>query len=278
MATDPWDPQKYEQFESQRSRPFYELLALIDARDPELVLDLGCGTGSLTRELHETLRAHHTVGVDSSPAMLAKATEFQADDLAFALGDISDLTQLRTALPAPSSPSGSGSGARQVDLVFSNAALQWIPDHPRVIGRWSDLLGERGELAIQVPSNFDHPSHQIIADLADEEPFCSAGDGPILSDPVKSVLKPEEYSELLRSLGFERQHVRLQVFGHELPSTEAVVGWTSGTTLTRIKRHLPPGLYADFVAEYRRRLLAEIGEGAPYFYAFKRILMWAKRG
>ncbi|MGB6057888.1 MAG: methyltransferase domain-containing protein, partial [Microthrixaceae bacterium] len=190
MATDSWDPQKYGQFESQRSQPFYELLALIEARDPDLVVDLGCGTGSLTRKLHETLRARQTVGVDSSPAMLARANEFQGEGLEFTLGDISDLTRVRAALPSTSPPSGSRpDDAPHVDVVFSNAALQWIPDHPRVIARWSELLGESGELAIQVPSNFDHPSHQIIAELADEEPFHSAGEGPLPRDPVQSVLK-----------------------------------------------------------------------------------------
>ena len=139
------------------------------------------------------------------------------------------------------------------------------------------MLGPGGQLAVQVPANVDHPSHRIIQELATEAPYVDAGDGPPPPDPVFSVLRPEAYAELLHRLGFTEQHVRLQVYGHLLDSTAAVVEWTKGTSLTRMARHLPADVYEAFVDEYRRRLIAELGDQRPYFYAFKRILFWARR-
>jgi trans-aconitate 2-methyltransferase len=261
MTCDAWDPQQYGRFEAERSQPFYDLLGMVAPVPGGRVLDLGCGTGALTRTLHEQLGAAETVGIDSSPAMLEQAQAQAGGGLRFQAGDIGTLADVEGP----------------VDVVFANAALQWVPDHERVLADWTALLGEGGQLAIQVPANVDHPSHRVIQELAEEAPYVDAGDGPPPPDPVFSVLRPERYAELLHELGFTEQHVRLQVYGHVLDSTAAVVEWTKGTSLTRMARHLPPERYEAFVDEYRRRLVAELGDRRPYFYAFKRILFRAAR-
>jgi len=92
------------------------------------------------------------------------------------------------------------------------------------------------------------------------------------------VLKPEQYAELLYDLGFVEQSVRLQVYGHVLDSTADVVEWTKGTSLTRFRRLLSAELFDQFVDRYRQRILEELGDRRPYFYAFKRILFWGRRG
>lgn len=260
-TSDAWDPGQYDRFASERSQPFYDLRGLVEGRGQRRVLDLGCGTGALTGELHRWLGAEETTGIDNSPAMLAEASARSGRGLVFVEGDLRR---------PPADP-------RSVDLVFSNAALQWVPDHPGVLADWVALLVDHGELAVQVPANVDHLAHRLIAEIAAAEPFASAGDGPPPPDPVRSVLKPEAYAELLFDLGFYRQHVRLQVYGHVLPSTRAVVEWTKGTSLTRIKSHLPPEAYEEFVATYTRRLVETLGDRSPYFYPFKRILLWAAR-
>jgi trans-aconitate 2-methyltransferase len=259
MTSDTWDPEQYERFKAERSQPFFDLLSLVEPPGGR-VLDLGCGTGALTRALHERTGAAETVGIDSSDAMLADAAAHAGGGLRFDKGDIASLSL-----------------AEPVDVVFANAALQWVPDHERVLADWASLLAPAGQLAVQVPANVDHPSHRIIQELATESPYVDAGDGPPPPDPVFSVLRPEQYAELLHKLGFTRQHVRLQVYGHVLDSTAAVVEWTKGTSLTRMARHFPPDVYDAFVDEYRRRLVAELGDHRPYFYAFKRILFWARR-
>ncbi len=258
--TDAWDPGQYHRFQNERSQPFHDLLGLVEARQPRRVVDFGCGSGELTKVLHDTLQAESTLGIDSSAAMLAEAAAYAGDGLSFAEGDI--------ATPAVEGP---------LDVVFANAALQWVPDHRAVLARWTELLAPGGELAVQVPANVDHASHRVIAELATQAPFVNAGDGPPPPDAVLSVLKPEEYAELLFELGYREQHVRLQVYGHVLDSVDDVVEWTKGTSLTRMKRHFPPEVYEEFVQAYRRELRAELGDHRPYFYAFKRILFHARR-
>lgn len=256
---DTWDPAQYEKFAAERAQPFFDLLALVYPTPGGVVVDLGCGTGELTAHLAEHTAAADTVGIDNSEAMLAEAAPYRRDGLRFELGDIA------TFAPDP-----------RVDVIFANAALQWLPDHEALLARLTTALRPGGQLAVQVPANVDHPSHTVAAAVANESPFREAMGGSPPPDAVRGVLKPEQYAELLNHLGFAEQHVRLQVYGHRLPSTASVVEWTKGTALTRFRRVLPPDLFDAYVDRYRERLLEALGEHAPYFYAFKRILFWAR--
>jgi trans-aconitate 2-methyltransferase len=94
---------------------------------------------------------------------------------------------------------------------------------------------------------------------------------------LPSVLAPEVYARLLYDLGFAEQHVRLQVYGHLLPSTGEVVEWLKGSYLTPFREGLAPAFYEEFLHRYRSRLVAALGDHRPYFYPFKRILGWAHR-
>ena len=251
-----WDPAQYNRFADERSRPFFDLCALIEPRPSAQVVDLGCGDGRLTSLLHERLDAHSTLGIDSSAPMLEAAASYAGPSLRFEAGDLA---------------AWEGSG---YDVVFSNAALHWVPDHADVLARWTSALSPGGQLAVQVPANADHPSHVVARALA-EEWFGS--NAP--ADPVeKNVLAVEVYAELLHALGYEHQVARLEVYGHVLDSSADVVEWVKGTSLTRFKARLDPAEYERFLAEYRSRLLDVLGETRPYFYAFKRVLMWGRKG
>ena len=254
---DTWNPAQYERFQAEREQPFHDLVALVTRRPAGRVVDLGCGTGVLTAALHRALEAAETVGVDSSDAMLERSREIDVPGLRFERGDIGDW--------APAAP---------FDVIFSNAALQWVPDHPALLARLTSMIEPGGELAIQVPANFDHVSHQLAADTARGEPFASA-----MGQYVRafSVMAPEAYATLLHALGFEAQIVRMQVYGHVLESSDAVVEWVRGTLLTDYESRLPVALYQEFLARYRERLHAALGDQRPYFYPFKRILMWGRR-
>jgi trans-aconitate 2-methyltransferase len=249
---DTWNPNQYERFAAERRQPFDDLLALVQPIPGGRAVDLGCGTGELTVDLHRHTGASRTLGIDTSEAMLATAPV--ADDVTFEVGDL-------TTWWAPT----------KVDLVFGNASLQWTPDHEHLLGRLAAQLAPGGQLAIQVPWNFDHASHLTAAAAAADV----LADPP--ADPVAvNVLPPERYAELLHELGFAEQHVRLQVYGHVLASTADVVEWTKGTSLTRFRAVMAPDEYDAFVDSYRDRLVAELGDHRPYFYAFKRILFWAR--
>lgn len=251
-----WDPAQYNRFAAEREQPFWDLAALLQPTPSPALVDLGCGDGRLTAELAGRLGARQALGIDSSPAMLAQAAGHQSQTTTFDRGDLA-----------------SWSAPGTVDVVFSNAALHWVPDHPAVLAGWAASLTPGGQLAVQMPANADHPSHTVSQHLAAE--LLGAGAPP---DPVAAnVARPEDYAGLLHDLGFARQHVRLQVYGHLLESTAAVGEWVKGSSLTRFKDVLGPDGFDAFVAEYTRRLVAEIGDQRPYFYTFKRVLLWGLR-
>src|SRR5579862_3207249 len=256
---DGWDPGQYERFAAERAQPFFDLLALVHPVPGGDVVDLGCGTGELTAQLHARAGAADTLGIDSSPAMLERAATATTAGLRFELGDI-----------------GEFDADNRFDLVFANASLHWVPDHATLLSRLRRALRPGGQIAVQVPANADHPSHTVAAEVATESPYLQAmGEAPP-PDVVRGVLPPERYAELLDQLGFVEQHVRLQVYGHHLSSTDDVVEWTRGTALVRFRRVLPPELFEDFVARYRARLREVLGTSSPYFYTFRRILFWGR--
>jgi trans-aconitate 2-methyltransferase len=250
-----WDPRQYSKFADERRRPFVELLALLQPTRGGRVADLGCGPGPLTVELHSALQAAETVGVDNSPAMLAEAAAVAGGGVRFEHIDLA---------------TWDGDGTVW-DAIVASASLHWLPDHEAVLARWAAALSPVGQLAVQVPSNPDHPSHLLIGEVANDLGL------DVPPDPLLNVLPVQRYAELLDELGFAQQHVRLQVFGHRLPATADVVEWTKGTALLRVRQAVPPDAYDAFVDEYRRRLVDALGDRSPYFYAFKRILFVAQR-
>jgi trans-aconitate 2-methyltransferase len=256
VTTTGWDPARYERFKSERSRPFFDLLALVRPVPGGRAVDLGCGTGELTRTLHERLQADETVGLDSSTEMLARSEEFAGNGLRFTGGDIEAFAERGV-----------------YDVVFSNAALHWIDDHPALLARLAQALRRGGQLAVQVPANHDHPSHRAARAVAAEEPFLSATGGL----PPSPVLAPEDYAGVLNGLGFGEQVVRLEVYGHALASRDEIVNWVSGTTLTPIRAKLDDAHWARFLDRYAEVLLPQLDDVRPYFYTFKRILFWAQK-
>jgi trans-aconitate 2-methyltransferase len=257
--SDPWNPEQYGKFLSEREQPFADLVALVTPAPQMKVVDLGCGTGRLTRRLHAQLQAAATLGLDRSARMLASARdEGEADGLRFEQRDISDFPI----------------DGEQFDLIFSNAALHWVDSHDALLDRLAAALTANGQLAVQMPAMHDNPSHLLAAELAEEEPFRSAFAGWRRSQPV---LSPESYARLLFRAGFRDPIVRLIVYPHVLNGPEDVVEWMKGTLLAEYSRHLPPEVFEAFLAEYRRRLLSQIGSDRPFFFPFKRILFWGRR-
>jgi trans-aconitate 2-methyltransferase len=261
---DAWSPAQYGQFADERAQPFHDLVALLPAGSIGRAVDLGCGPGELTAGLVRDRDIARCVGIDNSAAMLAAASAHAIGGrLTFADGDIGEWT---------------GDGDGDLDLVLASASMHWLPDHPAVLARWTAALAPGGQLLVQVPANSHHPSHAIARAVADEAPFRSALGGEPPADPVAvNVLAPDRYSSLLYELGYAEHTVRLQVYGHLLPDTAAVVEWMRGTSLTRFERRLEPSVYEAFVERYRRRLIDELGDRRPFFFTFPRILMWGRR-
>jgi trans-aconitate 2-methyltransferase len=254
-GVDTWDPGQYQRFAAERAAPFHDLLSLVRPVPGGRVVDLGCGSGELTAQLHRRLEAAATLGLDSSPAMLERAAAVAGNGLRFQLGDIGRFTE------------------GGWDVVFSNAALHWLPDHEGLLARLVAGLTPQGQLAVQMPANHDHPSHVVAAEVAAEEPFRAALGGYRRRSPVRA---PEWYAELLDRLGLADQHVRLQVYLHRLAARDEVVEWVKGTLLTDYESRMPAELFEQFLDAYRERLLPLLDDSRPYRYPFKRVLLWGR--
>ncbi len=247
-----WDPDKYHQFEEERTAPFIDLLGLVKVRPNMKVVDLGCGTGELTSKLADTLPASDVFGIDSSPQMLEKTQNWARSRLRFLLGDQADLN---------------GSW----DLIFSNAALQWSENHEVLIPRLFHCLRPSGQIAVQVPSNHNHVSHQVYREIASQELFASALKGYNRQSPVLSI---ETYASLL----FQEQAQEIvafeKVYPHVLQNADAVVDWITGTALVPYFERLGDDLRVDFLDAIRKRMRKEL-PSSPVFYPFKRTFISA---
>jgi trans-aconitate 2-methyltransferase len=249
----PWDPTQYHKFQAQRSAPFYDLLALVDVRPNLKAVDLGCGTGELTRQLADSLPNSDVTGLDSSPQMLEKAASFSSPNLRFEQGDQS---QLKGAW----------------DLIFSNAALQWSENHAELIPHLYQTLKAGGQIAVQVPSNHNHISHQIIRETAAEEPFRTLLGGFQRYAPVLSI---DQYAQILFDCGAENIVLFEKVYAHVLESSDAVVEWISGTACVPYFERL--GGSKDIFLETIRKKMHAAFPQTPVFYPFRRTLFSARK-
>jgi trans-aconitate 2-methyltransferase len=249
----PWNPELYHKFQSERSAPFYDLLALVDVRPNLKVVDLGCGTGELTRQLADKLPNSHVTGLDSSPQMLEKAASFAGPNLVFVSGDQATLTG-------------------EWDLIFSNAALQWSENHTELIPYLYGKLAPGGQIAVQVPSNHYHISHQIYRQTADEEMFKFILNGFQRFSPV---LKIDDYARIFFNCGAEDIVVFEKIYAHVLEDSDAVVEWISGTALVPYFERL--GKHKDaFVESIREKMRAAMPD-RPVFYPFRRTFFSARK-
>ncbi|WP_374029148.1 methyltransferase domain-containing protein [Bdellovibrio bacteriovorus] len=258
IPADSWNPQQYDKYKSERSQPFYDLMNMLQSTSHPRVLDLGCGTGELTSELHHFVKADQTCGLDSSDKMLEQARKHESATLRFQKGAIETWTT-----------------ADKFDIVFSNAALQWCSDHPRLFARIKNFLEPHGQLAIQMPMNHDYPTHVLAKKMSEEEPWNSLLQGEAY-DKYSSLLSPEKYATLLYHLGFKEQKVLQRVYGHQLESRDDVVEWVKGSLLTYFQSRLSAQDYERFLREFKERLFKELPDEKPFFYPFKRIFIWGQ--
>ncbi len=229
----PWDPDRYLTYADERGRPFIELLARVDACSPRTVVDLGCGPGNLTRLLADRWPDAEITGLDSSREMIAKA---QQD----AGGIVFDLADLRAWSPAA-----------PVDVLVSNATLQWVPDHLDLLPRLVASVTPGGWLAFQVPGNFDEPSHTIRRELESE---------PAYADHTRDLDRPgshdpDVYLRALTDLGCTVDAWET-TYLHVLQGEDPVFTWVSGTSARPVLQALPPDLLEPFTEEFKRRLRA----------------------
>jgi trans-aconitate 2-methyltransferase len=208
-----WDPAKYLDYADLRGRPFFDLIGRVNATDPRRVVDLGCGPGNLTVSLAERWPGAVLEAIDSSPEMVAAAQLRGLD---------AQVLDVRDWKPAP-----------DTDVVFSNAVLQWVPEHRQLLQRWVAELPSGAWLAVQVPGNFGAPSHTLVRQLAATTEWASALTDTVLRED-DAVDEPGAYAELLASAGcavdaWESTYVQ------RLAGPDAVLEWITGTALRPVQ-------------------------------------------
>ncbi len=239
-----WDPRQYAAFADHRGRPFADLLARVDADDPRLVVDLGCGPGELTLGLARRWPNARVVGVDSSPDMLARARARELDD--------DGRVEWVEAAAEDWDPTESGGS---VDVLVTNATLQWVPSHLRLIPSWVEALAPGGTFAMQVPSNFDAPSHRLMREVAARHP--RADDLRPGLARAQAVAQPQTYAALLLDLTPDVdvwQTTYEHVLATDPDGPHPVLEWVRGTGLRPVLGVLDEQEREAFVADYEKEL------------------------
>jgi len=263
MAGTRWDPTQYMRFGDERTRPAVELLARIPHPNPRVVVDLGCGTGSITRLLAERWPAAEVVGIDHSREMLAAAAS-EPSPIRWVEADAYDWR--------PEAP---------VDVLFSNATLQWLTGHDVLVPRLMGFVAPGGWLALQMPLNWAAPSHRLMREtLADGGP----DGGPLGTTALRAALdvpwvaEPERYYDILADTATDID-IWETTYLHVLDGDDPVVEWVKGTGLRPVLSGLDDGERATFLRAYARRLRAAYPrrvDGRTVF-PFRRVFIVARR-
>lgn len=230
-----WDPKRYLAFAAPRLQPGLDLMARIPDLPARRIVDLGCGTGFLTARLAERWPEARITGLDSSPEMLADAArDLPRRDwprLDWRQADIADWQA-----PAP------------VDLIYSNAALHWLDGHPALFPHLLRQLAAGGVLAVQMPRNFDQPSHTLLREVVRSGSW--ADRVTIREEPV---MAPERYYDLLAPHVDEIELWETEYL-HVLSGEHPVLEWVRGTALLPVLEALSGDMLDAFLSDYAASL------------------------
>jgi len=258
-----WDPTQYLKFAGPRLRPALDLLGQVGADDPAVVYDLGCGPGNLTPFLKGRWPGARIVGVDSSDQMLDRARDAHpAADNPGVEWLKADLTDWRPDA--------------ETDIIYSNAALQWVAGHETLFPALAECLAEGGVLAVQMPRNHTAPSHALMEDAIEASPWADAIRG---ARGLPPVMEPEDYYDLLRPHVSEL-NIWESEFLQVLEGDNAVAEYTKGTALKPYLDALPDDEQRQaFFDDYAARL-APIYPKRPdgkTLFPFRRLFIVATR-
>lgn len=230
MSSATWDPGQYLRYADERGRPFVDLVSRIQM-DAQRIVDLGCGPGQLTPVLRARWPQAQITGLDSSTQMIARAREANEDPLTSY--DVVDAIEW-----VPERP---------VDVIVSNAMLQWIPGHADLLIPWTEHISPGGALAFQVPGNFDAPSHRLLR-RPPRVPHTPGSPGTSLSErppSTRPTISPGSPGPAGASMPGRTTYL------HVLPGEDPVFEWISGTGARPVLQALPQEVRDRFVEDYK---------------------------
>lgn len=251
-----WNPEQYLKFNEERTRPSMDLCARIPSQSPAWILDVGCGPGNSTAILRDRWPSAHVLGLDNSPEMVARARQDHPE------GDWVQADAASYCAPG------------RFDIVFSNAALQWMPDHDQLLPGLFRLLAPGGILAVQMPINNDSPLMAALLGLAGREPWKR-----LLAsmDRRPQALDARAYYEILAPLA-PRVDLWETTYLHVMADHAALIQWYEGTGMRPYLEALDGPERRD---EFKAELLELIRPGYPpcadgrLLFPFKRLFFLA---
>lgn len=249
-----WDPKKYNEFKNERSKPFDDLSSHIVEKPNLKVIDLGCGTGELTKKLSEKLNSSNVLGIDNSAEMLSKAPK--TENLTFR--EVTIPEQLNTD--------------EKWDLIFSNAALQWIDNHDELFPKIISKINPGGQLAVQMPQQNENLLNKILFELVQEEPFASYLKNWTRPSPVLTL---DQYAKILFENGSKNLVLYEKVYPLISAKKDDFFDFISGSALTVYQERLSENQFNELTAEFKKRIYFYF-PNVPSIYAFRRLIIYAQ--
>jgi trans-aconitate 2-methyltransferase len=249
-----WDPATYLRFSDERLRPGFDLLARVGDLPPGPLVELGCGTGVHARAIAERWPDRTFTAIDSSPEMLKQAAATP-----------SSIRWLEADLR-------NWSASEKLALIFSNAVLQWVDDHETLFPRLMKMLVSGGVLAVQMPRNFDQPSHVLMREAAQAGPWAAALKPLLRPEPVAG---PEVTYDRIAPLALEGLDIWETEYLHVLSGEDAVLAWMRGTALRPLLTALEGSMREAFeraCADRLRHAYPRRADG-PTLLPFRRIFI-----
>ena len=252
-----WNPEQYEKFIKDRTQPAIDLANRLEVKEAKRILDLGCGTGNSTRILKDRFPDARVIGADNSDEMLSKAKKTHPDIEFIHLDVGGDLSEVK----------------EKFDIVFSNACIQWIPNHEILLPKLMSLLRQGGVLAVQIPIQSEHPVHIIMNELVTAAKWKDK-----LSQRNYNNLSTSEYYDVLSGISDDFE-VWETIYCHRMPSYESIIEWYKGTGLRPYLEQLSETDAEDFVSDVYRELKNryKIQRNGEIMFRFPRLFFIAKR-
>lgn len=249
----PWNPDKYNEYQKVREKPFFDLISHLQHNPKMKVADLGCGTGNLTSILADKFEDADVTGIDSSETMLSKATfknvRFERKTVEAQLNE-----------------------ATKWDLIISNATMQWIDDHNSFFPLMISRLNIGGQLAIQMPSQTENLLNKILFALVQEQPYADALKGWKRASPVLSI---DEYATIMFEQGGSDIIINQKMYPIITQTSNDLYEFISGTALVPYFERLDGLEKENFICEFKHRIAIQFPK-MPAIYAFKRMIIYAK--
>jgi trans-aconitate 2-methyltransferase len=259
-----WNSDQYLKFAGERTQPAIDLAARVEVDAPARIIDLGCGPGNSTAVIARRWPKAAITGLDHSVAMLTAARR-DAPQVTWIQGDIATWPMLAGEQPS-----------KAFDVVFSNAALQWVPDHRRTFPRLLEAVAPGGALAVQMPANLDAPPHRLMRELA----AAPAWREHFTSPPREWHVHPPEFYYDILAPHARRLELWTTDYHHVLENLDRIVEWYRGSGLRPWLDALPDdATRTAFLGAYRARLVPYFPtrEDGRVLFPFRRLFIVAYR-